>query len=1012
MNIRQVIAGAWVVIGMTAYAEWSWQGKTGDVTLPAETVTVQNGDIADLANVTGIAIPEGGTLSFLNTSPLTLTAKLSGAGAITGTGTGVLELAADNTAHIGSMTFVGQPVTVTHRYGLGSATRVCDHKGARLLFKGNGLTNDVPLVIRDSRHSDALCLAENWTDAYCQNGDVQYYGGYWYFGNWTFTGGLTFNNTIYTFGVKAKCHAVVSGKPLVSKSVYLPWSLYAGSFADPAGLNDLTLAAPGCSYKNFALCEGTFNRGLICGCENALDSKNALNLGKRNNDVDSYKCKLDLNGYDQTVPLVCHATYSGWGCTPVRGQADYGLVTSARAATLTLTSASSARVAYKFSGGVSLRQQGTGAYTILNQYCDTTGRLEVVSGTVAFDWESGWGGDVEATGGSVRFLEGATLNRNGKSHVAVEDGAKLYVTNGTHLTCSMLKLGGETKAVGTYTQETDPDWIEGEGSVAVIPDYPQEPVSRIWTGAAGNGLVSDGNNWQGGEAPVLNGTEKLVFNDAGHSGTVTFPAGERVVYGIEFHGSKNVTLTAPDRIDVGPGGILSVNDAGEGEPTNTIVAAMRMDFATSASVNAWEVGAGTVLWLKSDIGGGTVDNSIEVRGAGTLIVSGDNAGLQAALNQVKANDTAVRIYSQSSTAMGAASRMTHIRGKFFRFEGAGLTNDTPIYVEEPDNSTFPFKANDGCVLVLNGEWRFTSSGVPQQTLTKTWIFRGGISSAGSNPWFGGGLDGEVYVEEKPLDTSKATSYFSLGSAVWHLASTNNVFSRIHFSNLLVCGATNALYSATSDGRVVLGAPSSASGATLDLNGYDQDIRSTSAYQCTPTEDYEKVGTVTSGVPAVIRMVNKNDNGYVPWRFVGAASFEQAGSGTNRLFVAASPTVGSLGVSDGRLELLKNASWPNVSSVFVSGGRLYVREDVANTAFGSRFGRSKAKLSISGTGVLEIAGGMVTVREFAIDGTDADAGLYGSLDCTDPRVPASHRIPQLAGAGLLNVKGCGLMTIVR
>ena len=989
-------------------AEWSWQGKAGDVTLPAETVTVQNSDIADLANVTGIAIPEGGTLSFLNTSPLTLTAKLSGAGAITGAGSGVLELAADNTAHVGSMTFNGQPVTVTHRYGLGSATRVCDHNGARLLFKGNGLTNDVPLIIRDRRDSDTLCFTEKWTDPWCQNGAVEFLAKYWSFGNWTFTGGLKFSNTIYTFNVKAKCHPVIKDKPFVSTSVYLPLSLYAGNFTDPAGLNDLTLAAPGCSYKNFALYNGTLNRGIICGCENTLDSKNALNLGRTND----YICMLDLNGYDQTVPLVCHATYSGWECTPTRGQADYGLIKSATAATLTMTGSSNARVAYKFSGGVSLRQQGTGSYTILNQYCDTTGRLEVVSGTVVFDWESGWGGDIEVTGGSVRFLEGATLNQNGKSHVTVEDGAKLYVTNGTHLTCSMLKLGDETKAVGTYTQETDPDWIEGEGSVAVIPDYPQEPVSRIWTGAAGNGLVSDGNNWQGGEAPTLNGTEKLVFNDSEYDGTVTFPAGERVVYGIEFHGSKSVTLTAPDQIDVGPGGILSVNDAGEDEPTNTIAAAMRMDFATGASVNAWEVGAGTVLRLPSDISGGTVDNSIEVRGAGTLIVSGDNAGLQAALSQVKANNTAVRIYSQSSTAMGAASRMTHIRGKFFRFEGAGLTNDTPIYVEEPDNADFPFKANDGCVLVLNGEWRFTSSGVPQQTLTKTWIFRGGISSAGSNPWFGGANTSEAYVEEKPLDTSKATSYFSLGSAVWHLASTNNVFSRIHFSNMLVCGATNALYSATSDGRVVLGAPSSASGATLDLNGYDQDIRSTSAYQCTPTEDYEKVGTVTSGVPAVVRMVNKNDNGYVPWRFVGAASFEQAGSGTNRLFVASSSTVGSLGVSDGRLELLKNASWPNVSSVFVSGGRLYVRDDVANTAFGPRAGRGKAKLSISGAGVLEIAGGTVTVREFAIDGTDAGAGLYGSPDCTDPRVPASHRIPQLAGAGVLNVRGDGLMMILR
>ena len=475
-NIVRVISSACLAALLPAATYgWSWADKSGNVTLESGVTHITDADVTYVAALTGIEIPADASLVFENTQPLTLAASLSGAGAVYSGTAGTVVFAGDNLAHTGSMAFTNMNVTVTHRYGLGSATRTVEHCNARLLFKGNGLTNDVPLIIRDNRRDqDANTFTENWTDPWRQNGHVLYCPNRWQFGNWTFAGGLKFQTNMIGFSIQWDCQPVILDKPIdFSNSQYLSIGFKAGYHAsnDKRSI-DLTLAAPNCKFDwNFAIgagveYNGTYHRGLICGCANALDSSRPLHLGRSN----KYKVMLDLNGYDQTVKQLKYPTYTGWECTPTRGMTEYCLVKSATAAKLTMTDNGDASVAYRFSGGVSLRQEGTGTYTILNQYCDTTGRLEVVHGKVAFDWESGWGGDVEVfNSGTAAFLEGSTLNRDRKasSRITLHEGGKLYITNDVEIVCSSLVLGSRPMPPDEYNAANLPEWIEGDGKLRV-----------------------------------------------------------------------------------------------------------------------------------------------------------------------------------------------------------------------------------------------------------------------------------------------------------------------------------------------------------------------------------------------------------------------------------------------------------------------------------------------------------------------------------------------------------------
>ena len=460
---------------------WSWEGKSGDVVLPSGVTAITDVDISHVENavLTGIVIPEDARLVFENTQTITISANLSGAGSVSAGSAGTVVFAGDNSAHTGSMAFTNMNITVTHRHGLGSPTRAVEHCYARLLFKGNGLTNDVPLIVRDKdrygRTKDNNTFTENWVDPWRQNGRVDFYGYDWAFGSWTFAGGLNFKSTVYGFSITRGCHPIILNLPFDSSaSIYLglglSWTTDSYSFNAVLPV-DITLAAPGCKYRHFAIGNGvehngTYHRGIICGCENALDQNNYLGLGR----AEKYKVMLDLNGYNQTVPQVKYPTYSGWECTPTRDMPEYCLIKSDTAAKLTMTGNDTSSVAYRFSGGVSLRQEGLGTYTILNQYCDTTGRLEVVRGKVAFDWGAGWAGDVEVfSSGTVSFLEGSTLNRSRKapSCVTLHEGGKLYIVENVEIVCSSLVVGDRSVPPGNYSFVNLPEWIEGEGILHV-----------------------------------------------------------------------------------------------------------------------------------------------------------------------------------------------------------------------------------------------------------------------------------------------------------------------------------------------------------------------------------------------------------------------------------------------------------------------------------------------------------------------------------------------------------------
>ena len=70
--------------GFTAFADWSWSGKTGSVTIPPDTTAVvTDSDVDTVAALTAIKLEAGATLSFNNTANrCVVSAALSGDGAL------------------------------------------------------------------------------------------------------------------------------------------------------------------------------------------------------------------------------------------------------------------------------------------------------------------------------------------------------------------------------------------------------------------------------------------------------------------------------------------------------------------------------------------------------------------------------------------------------------------------------------------------------------------------------------------------------------------------------------------------------------------------------------------------------------------------------------------------------------------------------------------------------------------------------------------------------------------
>jgi len=1024
-TVFAIIAGA----VMTAFAtDYTWTGggsgwadkdnwggtlapDTGDkAIIPSGfTAEVADSDVATVAALGDLEIQSGGKVSFVNTgTALDLSANLSGAGTITSTNAATITLSGENENFTGPTTFVTTPVTVTSRHGLGGASRTVVHQYARLLFKGNGLTNDVPLGLYGSRKGSDLLLTENRKDPFVQNGAVTHYdGSYISYGNYTFNDGwYNKNNVLYVD---------VSGGVVVS-FLNKPWDVThintfdiscPGETSLLEGGNRIVLGAAGNTWSSFVFYGGG---SIVCTAEGALHDIREMRLGNNG----SHYGKIDLGGYNQTVSYLAHA----FNWTPAKTDTFECTVTSGTPATLTMSLNVGTEAnwwsAIRFRGQVGMRLTGDGKYTFKYRVSDTTGTLYADAGTVAFEDGAGWCGDVEASGGAAVVLgAGASLDPDGKSEVTLSGSAKLVLSNGVNVTCRKFTVGGEVLAVGNYSAATLPGRLEGEGSVIVPPDY-SEGGRFVWTGAAGDGLVKTDGNWEGGNAPDLLGSDTLVFNDDAHGNHATLPAGSPVVYGLEFACAADFSLSAPNgtTLNLGPGGVKTSNGTEEGI---SVTYALNVPVSVYFPQNGvWFLADGTVLELPRALSGGSSTDSFAIDGTGAkLVFGGDNASLGA---QLCISQAAVRV--TSPRGLGGTARYTTFictGTPDLKFTGLGLTNETPFALNAYFNTADQMLTeNFDDPLVMKGAFKLAvpSGNVANFYIGSNYRFEGGVATDGCNVYFTGkgGAYSSATVTGKPLDMQGVANYVVFTDGTWHFDVAGTTYKQINIGGKIVCGAAEVLKSNAGLGYFSLGLPGHWGGGCLDLNGYDQTLTTIFNNSASPTKGSTEYGTVTSETAAVLKNSRSDGSGAqtaMPYVFSGLAGFEQAGTRTNVFVNALSDTAGTLKVTNGGLVLKWGAGWTNVSEVVVSGGTLYVNADSADMAFGPARGRSSASLSISGAGRLALEeGGLSAVQNFFVDGTKRDTGFYGSKECTDGRVPAVHKIAQIAGGGVLYVRNRG------
>ena len=119
--------------------------------------------------------------------------------------------------------------------------------------------------------------------------------------------------------------------------------------------------------------------------------------------------------------------------------------------------------------------------------------------------------------------------------------------------------------------------------------------------------------------------------------------------------------------------------------------------------------------------------------------------------------------------------------------------------------------------------------------------------------------------------------------------------------------------------------------------------------------------------------------------------------------------GPLTISTGALRVTGKAGWGGTNVTVRAGARLAVSSDSAERMFGDRMvlGRPTAThLAVERGGVLELEGGMATVRSYSYDGTCVPAGSYTSASGVG-----------IEGAGVLRVRWSsrhapGMMILLR
>ena len=475
-----VCAAVFATSSLLANPDFSWKCDGGVVTVPAGEATITDDDIADVQNLTAIVLVDAASLVTAQglSSALNLSASVSGPGSLSFTSCAGVTVSGDNSALGGGFVFSDTPVVVTSRHGLGGENTPCATfvKGGNgtLSFAGHGLTNDVPLHI-----TGEIDLPYGTDDLFVQRGDIILTGDKIWFRNVEVERGLV-GNTSYSFFLTVRPDCRVTLRPDVSVRAGSSGGgllYFMGELNKP--LTGVIRLETGAIDARAGLHHFNYVDALELGVKDTFAETVQLQVSMNNN-MDG---GLDLCGKDQSFAYIF--PNSAESPTSIKCQT----VRSAAPATLefTDTTAREISIPLKFSGAASFRYAGNGSYTLINQMSDTTGDLTVSSGTVALDWNAGWGsGDVIVDGGTLVCISPRSVS-SGTGDLVVSGTGHLAVSNGVTLKVASARLGAVDLPKGVEYTKSDLDalgcgtYFDGAGMIAVAHDG----TEFVWPDAPG-----------------------------------------------------------------------------------------------------------------------------------------------------------------------------------------------------------------------------------------------------------------------------------------------------------------------------------------------------------------------------------------------------------------------------------------------------------------------------------------------------------------------------------------------
>ena len=719
---------------------------------------------------------------------------------------------------------------------------------------------------------------------------------------------------------------------------------------------------------------------------------------------------LDLNGHDQTIGRL--AFFAGNNMGNVTGFNPYHYITSDTAATLTIssgfvtTSGDSSIFNGRLLGGVSFK---------LDSAASTPG---VASFSNTFENVSSTTGSLICARGTINLLAGArftalsSIRKEGTGNFVIStpvinSTVDLYL-DGT----GKVTLNNDISVAHAYTNDTNGGWVmlkadtydtgnlsghlAGTGRLTVLHDdtHADETVTYTWTGALGNGTLTAGGNWVGGEAPTLaSASEFLVFPA---TGTSSFRVDGSITVGgitITYPGAFTVEAGQNAQINLGEGG-LSVEDTTAQTNAVTVNAPIRLQNGT-ADVT-FSVGDGTALNLAGGISAASSYGRRLVIDGGALTLGGDSSGMLVAM--MITNATSVTVTSASGLgAVGAT-----IYGDMLPYFTGTRTCTSPWAVigPFPDSlaglslypkivgSPFVFTGAvhlDGTLHAVDEGKGYRYTGYVVLDISNDTTFRGGITVGHlARLQLNVGKNVTLSILDSPVVRGEKTNYGSgyidirlygdsaTNSFVVTDQSLDSAYAGVIVSHCsLVCAADHCLsgqytpYVNSRDpkyGDQIWG--------RFDLAGHSQTILRFNPVTEVQNEKYQlypdSYVEVTSETPADLvfgeQLSSASSAGLHQLKFTGAASLRTAMPWQAMLYITntVSTTTGDLEVTSGAVEFRKDAGWGGGTNVIVSGTGVVRMKEGAKGFAQANGGPSKVLLKLEGGGSLDIPSASTTV----------------------------------------------------